>query len=258
MGVFGAALATVISTVVAFSIGFYILLKGNDTLKINFRGLFKLDWGIDKKLLTIGLPSGIEVLMRNLSGVFVLKFVSMYGTDTIAAVGIGTRLFSFAFMPIMGIVMGASTIVGQSLGADDVDRAKDTARLAALVNVIMMGILSILSLLFPAQIMKIFIKDPNVVAIGIPMIRLLVPSLILAGWAMGLGSVFTGSGHNTPFLLSSMISRWIVQMPMLYITTRLLHLPVIYAWLSFFVAEVAELIIVLIHYNKGIWKTKRV
>jgi putative MATE family efflux protein len=258
MGVFGAALATVISTVVAFSIGFYILLKGNDTLKINFKGLFKLDWGIDKKLLTIGLPSGIEVLMRNLSGVFVLKFVSMYGTDTIAAVGIGTRLFSFAFMPIMGIVMGASTIVGQSLGADDVDRAKDTARLAALVNVIMMGILSILSILFPAQIMKIFINDPNVIAIGIPMIRLLVPSLILAGWAMGLGSVFTGSGHNTPFLLSSMISRWVVQMPMLYITTRLLHLPVIYAWLSFFVAEVAELIIVLIHYNKGIWKTKRV
>ncbi len=258
MGVFGAALATVISTVVAFSIGFYILLKGNDTLKINFKGLFKLDWGIDKKLLTIGLPSGMEVLMRNLSGVLILKFVSMYGTDTIAAVGIGTRLFNFAFMPIMGIVMGASTIVGQSLGADDVDRAKDTAKFAALVNVIMMGTLSILSILFPRGIMGIFIKDSNVIKIGVPMIRLLVPSLILAGLAMGLGSVFTGSGHNTPFLLSSIVSRWGVQIPMLYITTKLLHLPVIYAWLSFFVTEVAELIIILIHYRKGKWKTKRV
>ena len=258
MGVFGAALATVISTIIAFSIGFYILLKGNDKLKITFKGLFKLDWEIDKKLLTIGLPSGIEVLMRNLSSVFTLKFVSMYGTDTVAAVGIGGRLFSFAFMPIMGIVMGSSTIIGQALGADDIDRARDTAKFAALVNVIMMGALTGVSLLFPAQIMRIFIKDPNVIKIGIPMIRLLIPSLILAGWSLGLGSVFTGSGHNTPFLLSSVISRWCVQIPMLYITTRFLHLPVIYVWFSFFAAEIAEVVVVLIHYKRGKWMTKRV
>ena len=85
-----------------------------------------------------------------------------------------------------------------------------------------------------------------------------MPSLILAGLAMGLGSVFTGSGHNTPFLLSSFISRWAVQVPMLVITTKLLKLPVIWVWLSFFAAEIAEVIIVLIHYNKGKWQTKRV
>ncbi|NMB26689.1 MAG: MATE family efflux transporter [Tissierellia bacterium] len=258
MGVFGAALATVISTVIAFSIGFYILLKGNDKLKITFKGLFKLDWEIDKKLLTIGLPTGIEVLMRNLSNVFTLKFVSIYGTDTVAAVGIGSRLFGFAFMPITGIVMGSSTVIGQALGANDIDRARDTAKFAAIVNVTMMGVLALVSILFPRQIMKVFIKDPNVIKIGIPMIRLLIPSLILAGWSLGLGSVFTASGHNIPFLLSSVISRWCVQIPILYVTTRLLHLPVIYVWLSFFAAEITEVIVVLIHYKKGKWITNRV
>lgn len=258
LGVFGAALATVISTVIAFIMGFYILLKGNEKLKIDFRGLFQLNWKIDKKLLTIGLPTGLEVLMRNLSGVIILKFVSNYGTDTVAAVGIGTRLFSFAFMPIVGIVMGASTIVGQALGAENIERARDTARFASVINMVMMGVLAFVSILFPAQIMGIFIKDSNVIEIGIPMIRLLMPSLILAGLAMGLGSVFTGSGHNTPFLLSSFISRWAVQVPMLVITTKLLKLPVIWVWLSFFAAEIAEVITVLIHYNKGKWQTKRV
>lgn len=258
MGVFGAALATVISTVIAFSMGFYILFKGNDKLKITFKGLFKLDWGIDKKLLTIGLPTGIEVLMRNLSSVFTLKFVSIYGTDTVAAVGIGSRLFGFAFMPITGIVMGSSTVIGQALGANDIDRARDTAKFAAIVNVTMMGVLALVSILFPRQIMKVFIKDPNVIKIGIPMIRLLIPSLILAGWSLGLGSVFTASGHNIPFLLSSVISRWCVQIPILYVTTRLLHLPVIYVWLSFFAAEITEVIVVLIHYKKGKWITNRV
>ena len=58
------------------------------------------------------------------------------------------------------------------------------------------------------------------------MIRILIPSLILTGWSMGLGSVFTGSGHNIPFLLSSIISRWGIQIPMLYITTKILNLSV--------------------------------
>lgn len=258
LGIFGAALATVISTVIAFTMGFYILLKGNEKLKIDFKGLFQLDWEIDKKLLTIGLPTGVEVLMRNLSGVFILKFVSNYGTDTVAAVGIGTRLLSFTFMPIAGIVMGASTIVGQALGAENINRAKDTAKFASTVNVVMMGIVSVISVLFPKQIMGVFIKDHNVIKIGIPMIRLVMPSLILAGLAMGLGSVFTGSGHNLPFLLSSFVSRWVIQIPMLFITTKLLKLPVIWVWLSFFAAEIAEFIVIFIHYNKGKWKVKRV
>ena len=258
MGVFGAALATVISVVVAFLIGFYILLKGNEKLKISFKGLFKLDWEIDRKLLTIGLPSGVEVLMRNLSGIAILKFVSSYGTNTVAATGIGTRLFGFAFMPIIGIVMGASTIVGQALGAEDLERATDTAKFAAVVNVIMMSVLTIISMIFPDKIMKIFIEDPEVIKIGIPMIRLLIPSLILAGWAMGLGSVFTGSGYNTPFLVSSIVSRWVVQMPILFLATKIFKLPVIFVWLSFFAAEIAEIIIVLYHYNKGVWKINRV
>lgn len=258
MGVFGAALATVISTIVAFLIGFYILLKGKNKLKIDFKGLFKLNWKIDKKLLTIGLPTGMEVLMRNLSGIIILRFVADYGTNTIAAAGIGTRLFNFAFMPIVGIVMGASTIVGQALGAEDLERATDTAKFSAKVNIIMMSVVAIISLLFPDKIMKIFIDDLDVMKIGIPMVRILTPSLIFAGWAMGLGSVFSGSGHNTPFLISSLVSRWGVQMPILFFATKVLELPVIFVWISFFAAEIAEVIIVLYHYNKGIWKVKRV
>lgn len=258
MGVFGAALATVISTIIAFSLGFYILVRGNKKIKISLRGLFQLDWEIDKKLLTIGLPTGAEMLMRNLSSMIVLKFVSIYGTNTVAAMGIGSRLFSFAFMPILGIAMGTSTMVGQALGAEEIDKAIDTAKFSALVNVAMMALISLISILLPDKIMALFIKDFEVIRIGIPMVRILIPSLILAGWSMGLGSVFTASGHNTPYLLASIVSRWGVQVTMLLITTQILKLSAIYVWFSFVAAELGELIIILIHYNKGKWKTKRV
>lgn len=258
LGVFGAALATVISTVVAFSIGFGMLLKGDKKVKISIKGLFSLDWEIDKKLLTIGLPSGIEILSRNLASIFTLKFVSLYGTNTVAAMGIGGRLFNFAFMPIMGIVMGSSTIVGQCLGANDVKRAKDTAKFSALFNFVMMSILSIIAIIFPKQLMKIFIDDINVIEVGKSMIQIMIPALAFGGAAMGLGSVFAGSGHNTPFLLSSLISRWGVQVPLIFLVTKVFHLSVIYVWISFLVADAMEMLIVFIAYKRGTWENKRV
>lgn len=210
---------------------------------------------IKKNLLKVSLPTMSGFVLQ---AVYDMVDMIWIGRISVAAAGIGTRLFSFAFTPIMGIVMGASTIIGQNLGANNIDRAKETAKFSALINIGLMAGLAIISQLFPKQIMSIFINDPNVIETGIPMIRLLIPSLILAGWSLGLGAVFTGSGHNTPYLLASIISRWFVQIPILYITTKLLSLPVIYVWLSFFAAELAELIVIIIHYKKGKWITKRV
>lgn len=116
MGVFGAALATVIATIIAFLLGFYVLIKGQSSIKISLKGLLKLDWEIDKKLLTIELPTGIEVLMRNLSSIITLKFVSIYGTDAVAAMGIGSKLIHLAFTPISGVSISSSAMVGQALG----------------------------------------------------------------------------------------------------------------------------------------------
>lgn len=258
MGVFGAGLATVISTIIAFSLGFWLLLGGKTKAKLSIKGLFKLDWEIDRKLLTIGFPTGMEVLSRNLSSMFTLKFVSIYGTNTVAAMGIGGRLFNFAFMPIFGFLMGSSTIVGQALGAEDIDRAKDTAKFASFLNAIVLGFFTILAIIFPEKIMKIFIDDPNVIKIGKLMIQITTPALIISGAAMGLASVFSGSGHNTPLLISSVVARWIVQIPALYLVTKVLKLPIIYVWLSFILADTVEIIIIFHHYKKGFWETKRV
>jgi len=258
MGVFGAALATVIATIIAFLLGFYVLIKGQSSIKISLKGLLKLDWEIDKKLLTIGLPTGVEVLMRNLSSMITLKFVSVYGTDAVAAMGIGSKLIHLAFTPISGVSISSSAMVGQALGSEQVDVAEKTANISAKLNIIVLSIFSAIAILVPQWFMKLFTDEKSVIETGIPMIRVLIPSIILTGWSLGLGSVFSGSGHNTPYLLSSIISRWIVQIPLLYITTSILHLPILYAWISFMIAEACELLTIYYHYKKGIWKINRV
>lgn len=258
LGVFGAAVATVTSVTVAFLIGFTLLMSGRVKLKITFKGLFKLNWKIDKKLLTIGLPSGIEVLLRNLSGILTLKFVTLYGTATVAAIGIGNKLFNFAFMPLVGFNMGSSAIIGQCLGSDDVERAKDTARYATKINVLLMIVISILTTIFPNYIMKFFINDPAVISKGVPMLRFIIPALIAAGVSMGLGSVFTGSGHTVPILISSVVSRWVVQIPFMFFFACILKSSLIFMWISFILADVTEMLIITYQYKKGIWEKKRV
>jgi len=258
LGVFGAALATVISVSVTFIIGFGLILSNKTKVKINIRRLLKLNLEIDKKLITIGLPSGAEAFSRNLVGIVTLKFVSLYGTDAVAAMGIGNRLFGFAFMPLVGLSMAGSTIVGQSLGRDKIQWAKDTAKTAAQYGVLMMMGVSIIVLIFPAEIMGIFIQEPSVVAMGIPMMRIITPGLMMAGVMMGIGSVFSGSGYNIPYLISSMIGKWGVQVPLLFIVVYILKLPVYWVWISFILSNFAEMVVMLIAYSQGKWETMRV
>ncbi|WP_432665633.1 MATE family efflux transporter [Wukongibacter baidiensis] len=258
LGVFGAAVATVISITVACALGFWIFLSGRTNIKISIKGLFKLDKELDKKLITIGLPSGFENLLRNLSGFIVIKMIALYGTNAVAAMGIGNRLMGLIFMPLLGFSMGGSTIVGQNLGAQDVERADKTAKIAAKICVGIVSICSIFALAFPAQIMKIFVDDRNVIDIGIPMIRIIMPGMIALGVLFGLGTVFSGSGYNLPFLVSSLISRWIVQVPLLLLVVYALKLPIEMIWISFVISEIAEMVIVVIFYVKGKWKNVRV
>jgi Na+-driven multidrug efflux pump len=139
-----------------------------------------------------------------------------------------------------------------------VEKAEETVKFSVKFNLIMMILVSVVAIIFPENIMKLFISDKNVIEIGILMIRIIIPSLIFGGISMGISSAFSGSGYNIPYLISSFISRWLVQVPMLFIVTNLLQLPIIFLWISFMVTDISEMLIIILLYKNGKWKTKRV
>lgn len=258
LGVFGAGLATVITVSCAFVYGFSLILRGKTPVVIRPKMLLKLNWEIDYKLLTIGLPNGMEVLLRNLVGIFTLKLVTTYGTEAVAAIGIGGRLFEFAFMPLVGLAMACSTIVGQCLGEENTERAKLTAKLAAAYGAMIMTIAAVIIMIFPEHLMGLFTRDQGVIVIATTMLRVIMPGFVFAGVLMGLGGVFSGSGHNTPYLISSIVGRWGVQIPLLWILVKVLALPVGYIWVSYLMADFIEMLVIIIAYRNGKWLAKRV
>jgi len=257
LGVFGAGLATVVSQTISFLIGFIILFTRTHEVKPSIKGLFKLNPKIDKKLLTIGLPNGIEIFFRNLSNMVVLGFVSMFGTAAIAANGIAGRLFGFAFVPLSGLVSGASSVVGQCLGAENLKRAEKASRLAAIVATLIMIIAIFLAFIFGEQVMKVFTNDHEVIKLGTDFLKFGSLGLVALGFGMGLASVFSASGYNFPFLVSSLVSRWGVQFVILVIAIQFLNLSIRWVWLSYMFGDIAESVVFLFFYLRGDWKKKR-
>ena len=258
LGIFGAALATVISQTLAFLTGFFLLFSGKRGIKPSLKKLFRLDKSLDKKLITIGLPNGIEIFLRNISMAAILKYVSIFGTAAIAAYGIGGRLIGIAFMPLVGLSMGGSAIVGQCLGAEDVSRAKKTCHVSATLSASVMVFFTLVSVIWGKFFIGLFSDHPEVISIGADFLRYATFALIFIGIGFGLSIAFSGSGYNLPFLVSSIIGRWAFQIPFLIIAVTLLKAPLLFVWFSFIIGDVAELSALLLFYRQGKWQTKRV
>lgn len=258
MGVYGAAMATNISFSFAFLFGFWFLFKGTKGVKISWKGLLKLDYEIDKKLWTIGLPAGLENLTRSFGQLISLQIISSYGTAAIAVVGISNRLMGTAIIPLYGLMRGASAVIGQNLGAEKIERAEKTANLSALVGFLFMLALTFFALLSPQWTMNLFSNDPIVINYGITMIYILFPGYLSVAIMLGFASVFAGSGYNTPMLISGFFSKWFVQLPLILIFVKLLNLEISSIWWSYVFAEIIELFIIYYYFKKGKWKYSRV
>lgn len=258
LGVFGAALATEISAALSFLFGAWMLFSGKSYVQPTLRGLLKLDWQIDRQLVMIGLPVSFESLLRSLAEVLILRFVSVYGTVAVAAMGIVQRVTRFFFVPLEGLMSAGGTIVGQNLGASNAPRADQTARTTAALGVCSMLCFTLLAYAFPTQILGLFTQDLAVLSLGRSVIYVLMPGLCLAGLTFGLATSLMGAGYNLPFLISGIMARWVVQVPFLFVAVQWLELPFIYAAVSYALAEVTECAVIVTAYLKGRWKTWRV
>lgn len=235
-----------------------MLLKQKDKVDIRFRRMFKLNKEMDKQLITIGLPNGLEMLTRNVSGLITMKLVHYYGTGAVATLGIGMKLFNFGLMPLIGLTMGAGAMTGQAMGDENISRAEETVKTAAWVGFLFATVFGLIGMVYAEAIIRVFTKDPEVIALGEPMIRIFIPSLMVLAIGFGYGSVFNASGYNIPYFTSTVISKWIFHVPILFLGVIVFKWPLLVVWLTYLLSDTVEVISLLVHYKMGKWRTNRV
>ncbi|MCK9547847.1 MAG: MATE family efflux transporter [Sphaerochaeta sp.] len=253
-GMAGAALATGISYLVAFLAGFIRLIRGKAPLTIRLAGLLHLDRELDKKLLTIGLPSGLNMLLKSLVGFIFLRLVAVYGTLAIAALGVANRVYHFAAMPSGGLAMGSGFIVGQRLGSSRIDEARTVSYLSMVNGILFSLPLALLLLLFPSQILSLFLSDSaGTASTAVPLLRIYAFCLIPLAINGGLGSAFYGSGHVKPVLYSFLASGYLVQLPYALVVTLLFKLPLSWLWFAYLLGDVVECALRFWWFKGGKW-----
>jgi MATE family, multidrug efflux pump len=134
----GAALATLVSQASAATTGIAIFLRGRHGIALHWHALAP-DFPYIKRAFFLGLPGSVELSTRGL-GLMVMSFlVASFGTLTIASYGVGSTVLQVVTIPAMGLSMAISTLVGQNMGAGNIERAAQAARIGALYGFILLS-----------------------------------------------------------------------------------------------------------------------
>ncbi len=237
----GAAIATIIGQVTAVSMSIYYNTKKNKEIDINLRH-FRPHWRTISIIYKVGIPS---IIMQSIGSVMTFgmnKILLMFSSTAAAVFGIYFKLQSFIFMPVFGLNNGMIPIIAFNYGAKKKDRIKQTATLSILIAIgIMLIGLIIFQTLPEFLLVNLFKASENMVAIGVPALRIISLSFLFAGFCIIAGSVFQALGNGVYSLIVSAARQLLVILPVAYVFAKLFGLSMV--WWSIPIAEIVSLLL---------------
>jgi len=256
-GVAGAALATVGTQSLAAAAGLALLLSGRFGISLRIRHFFP-DIPFLSRIFRLGFPASVEQTARAL-GLTVLTFlVASFGTVTVAAYGIGFNVLNFVMIPAMGLSMATSALVGQNIGAGNVERAAAIARLSATISFTALTAIGLVVFFAAAPIVRFFVpSDADVVAAGTTFLKIVGPSFGFIGLQLALTGVFRAAGNMLATMVLALVSQWVFQFPLAYILSFHTDLGTEGLWWAFPISNVLTACVTVVWFLKGDWKNTR-
>ena len=235
MEVAGAALATVVGQIVAASLAFWFNVKKNKELHISITK-YRLSGIVVKQIYSVGIPS---IIMASIGSVmtFGMNKILMAFTSTATAVfGVYFKLQSFIFMPVFGLNNGLVPIAAYNYGARKPKRIMKSIKLSIIYAESIMFVGVLIFQFFSAGLLGIFNASDSMLEIGVPALRIISLSFLLAGFGIVCSSVFQALGHGMLSLIVSVLRQLVVLLPAAFILSRTGVLSAI--WWAFPIAEV--------------------
>lgn len=248
MGVAGAAYATVLGQTVAACVGFFCNVRFNKDIRLSIRGMFRLNGAVVKQIYLVGVPS---ILMMSIGSVMTYLMNRLLGkfSDTATAVfGVYFRLQSFFFLPVFGLNNGLIPVLAYNYGARKKERIVEALRFAVILAVSVMAVGTLLFQIFPGSLLSLFDASEDMLAVGIPALRIISLSFCVAGGCIAMGSVFQAFSKSTYSLIVSVGRQLVVLIPVAWLLS--LTGDVTMVWWAFPIAEIASLTLSVLLFRK--------
>lgn len=178
MGVFGAALATILSQLVSAILVVYIMIRQTDSYRLILSKI-KIDFHMLKQMIRVGFPAGITSLTYGVSNILIQIAVNGLDTDTVAAWATYYKIDGVFWMTISAFGIVGTTFVGQNIGAEKFDRVRRSVRVNLFQAFTASILISIVVYMISPWLFPLFSKDPMVNQIGVAMMRYLTRFYIL-------------------------------------------------------------------------------
>lgn len=216
MGVTGAAVATNIGRGVGVAAQLAILLRGSGRLRLHARHL-RVQFGLMLRVLRLSGNGMLQVFIGTASWIGLVRIISGFGAEALAGYTIAIRIVLFALLPAWGLANAAATMVGQSLGAHDPERAERSVWTAGLLNFAFLGIIGVAFMIAAPQVVALFGGDAQTSGHATLALRIVSAGFFFYAYGMVLTQSFNGAGDTwTPTVLN-LICFWLWEIPLAWV-----------------------------------------
>jgi putative MATE family efflux protein len=256
MGVAGAALSTTISRAIACIVALYVIFskKSISSMSIPLMGSYKPDFNIIKKVFSIGLPAALEQFVLQSGLMMFARTVSGLGTAEFAAHQIGMNINGLTFAPSMAFGVAATTLVGQSLGANDEVKAEKFAKTVHHMAMAVACFVGVIFLLFSHPMARIYTDDRNVAHMAGTVLKIVALAQLGMPTQQSVSGALRGAGDTMYPLYASAFGIWIFRVFVAHVFVNVFGWGLIGAWISLVLDQYTRASVVYFRFRSGKWK----
>ncbi|MGD9566848.1 MAG: MATE family efflux transporter [Sedimentibacter sp.] len=248
----GVAIATIVAQAASWIFGIIYMRKKYEILRFPILK-FHFDRNIFRKIVKLGLPTGIQQTLFSIGIMSLQSLVNSYGSDFIAGFNAANKIDTFAFMPIQSFSNAVTTFTGQNIGAKRMDRVHQGTVTAISLSVLVCILCLVIIPLGPS-ILGLFNSDPAVIEAGMIYLNNVMPTIGLLAVVFTLNAVIRGAGESVVPMIGAIISLWLGRIPAAYFIAGTFGKE--YMFLSYAVGWILWLFISGPYYMSGKWKSK--
>ena len=257
LGVTGPAVATLIGRGCAVLYQLYRLAKGSERLRVEAKHL-RLNLAEMLSLLRISAAGAVQFTLAQGRWLALVRIVSLFGPAAIAGYTIAFRVSGFILLPTFGLSNAAATLVGQSLGAKDVERARQSIWRTGTLNFAFLGGLSVLFLLFAHRLVLLFTHDQASMPLAIRALQVFCIGNFFFAFAAIFLQAFNGAGDTLTPTWLNLVGFWVVEIPLAWFLAAHTALKINGIFLAILVAQVLALTLSSTFFLRGKWQHAKV
>ncbi len=257
LGVTGAAVATAIGRGIGVAYQIYCLTRRSERVPVRRQHL-ALHPAMMLQLLRLSGAGTFQVLVSVASWIGLVRILAGFGSIALAGYVIAIRIVLFALLPAWGLSNASATMVGQALGAQKPERAERAVWRAGAYNLLFLGALGAVFLLFAPSIVSVFTADPEVRRYAVDGLRIVSLGFPLYAYGMVLTQSFNGAGDTWTPTWINLGCFWLWELPLAFALARPLGLGPRGVYIALTTAFSLLAVVSGILFRKGRWKLRAV